>query len=231
MTPDTKPQVAVEQRHLKAAEDFLENWPDNAPGKWHLAYFLARHEAEQLAVVGEDAKLVADLRTTLDRLPAPPWRVVGSIYDGFGASLEVDNESNFGNIAHVRQYETATALADIARDLPKLLTALRASPETRDGEERETLQKLESYCYGLESQVGGFRPKAIRDLFAAALAPASQTVEANEATDLLTRLVTWEDPAGKGYPCFPRNPDGEEAAAEIHRLRDALDALRGSKEP
>jgi hypothetical protein len=29
----------------------------------------------------------------------------------------------------------------------------------------DALEKLESYCFGLESQVSGFRPKLIRELF------------------------------------------------------------------
>lgn len=52
----------------------------------------------------------------LARLPAAPWRVTPSLLADFGASLEVDNDSNFGNIGHIRDYDTACALADLVRE-------------------------------------------------------------------------------------------------------------------
>jgi hypothetical protein len=65
-----------------------------------------------------DGEEIADI---LARLPQSPWLVVGSIYDGFEASLEVDNEGNFGNIAHFRKFEAATAIADLIRTLAAAL--------------------------------------------------------------------------------------------------------------
>jgi hypothetical protein len=45
-------------------------------------------------------------------------------------------------------------------------------------------------------------------------------------TDLLTRLRAMTDHRGDGIPTQSRNPDGEEAAREIERLREALGAVQ-----
>lgn len=51
-------------------------------------------------------------------------------------------------------------------------------------------------------------------------------MNAREMTDLLDRLRTWYQPSHKTYPTHPVNPDGEEAAAEIERLRAIEAAAR-----
>lgn len=45
---------------------------------------------------------------------------------------------------------------------------------------------------------------------------------------LVERLRTMTDPAGKGYPCQPRNPDGEEAATLITEQAARIEALEGA---
>jgi len=65
---------------------------------------------------------VERVREIMARLPAAPWRVTRSLLDGFGASLEVDNGNNFGNIGHIRDYDTACALADLVREVAALVT-------------------------------------------------------------------------------------------------------------
>jgi len=75
---------------------------------------------ETIAAASPPAIPSAGLREVMARLPAAPWRVRRSLLDGFGGSIEVDNGSNFGNIGHIRDYETACALADLAREVATL---------------------------------------------------------------------------------------------------------------
>lgn len=64
-----------------------------------------------------DSAALDEIYAILSRLPAAPWRVRKSMLAGFGGSLEADNAHNFGNIAHFRHYETASAMADLIRSI------------------------------------------------------------------------------------------------------------------